>query len=475
MDGRRRAAVDPALHARGLRARRRGDGAPAARRRPRAARALVQRPDVVHPGRHAADRRGRRGARAVAVRGDLGHARRRRRAGRSPSCSPAATCAPTCTSATRSASTRTGSRARTRGHAARSSTARSTTRCTRASRTSSCAACGARRCGRRSATRRGLLRERGLGAPAVVRGQRRPGPRRGRSPRHDWPAQQLVADRGRRAPRLPRAGGDVRPHAVHQGRGARPGGVRLPPGPGRQRRRPPGRARSSTRRCRAARRDHVRPDDHAPRRGSLPRRHRRRGRPARRRVDAPPPAVGRLGRARGQDVGALLHRPLGSAGARHPRRALRGRRLRRGLPVHDRARHSTSATCRCARCGSPTSASSAGSSTRPPSSASRCGTCCGRPGAGHGIVACGGAAYDSLRLEKGYRLWGQDIDEEHDPYEAGLGWAVRLGKGPSSAATRSRRPSAASRAGCAASSPTTRASCWSARSRSSTATGRSAT
>jgi glycine cleavage system T protein len=46
-----------------------------------------------------------------------------------------------------------------------------------------------------------------------------------------------------------------------------------------------------------------------------------------------------------------------------------------------------------------------------------------------GGVACGGGAYDSLRLEKGYRLWGQDIDEEHDPYEAGLGWLVRLGKG----------------------------------------------
>jgi dimethylglycine oxidase len=45
-----------------------------------------------------------------------------------------------------------------------------------------------------------------------------------------------------------------------------------------------------------------------------------------------------------------------------------------------------------------------------------------------GAVACGGAAYDSLRLEKGYRLWGQDIDEEHDPYESGLGWAVRLSK-----------------------------------------------
>ncbi len=45
-----------------------------------------------------------------------------------------------------------------------------------------------------------------------------------------------------------------------------------------------------------------------------------------------------------------------------------------------------------------------------------------------GATACGGAAYDSLRLEKGYRLWGQDIDEEHDPYESGLGWAVRLSK-----------------------------------------------
>src|SRR4051794_4150000 len=51
-----------------------------------------------------------------------------------------------------------------------------------------------------------------------------------------------------------------------------------------------------------------------------------------------------------------------------------------------------------------------------------------RAGEPLGAVACGGAAYDSLRLEKGYRLWGQDIDEEHDPYEAGLGWLVRLKK-----------------------------------------------
>jgi len=47
----------------------------------------------------------------------------------------------------------------------------------------------------------------------------------------------------------------------------------------------------------------------------------------------------------------------------------------------------------------------------------------------HGIVAAGSGAFDSLRLEKGYRLWGQDIHTEHDPFEAGLGFAVRMDKG----------------------------------------------
>ena len=46
----------------------------------------------------------------------------------------------------------------------------------------------------------------------------------------------------------------------------------------------------------------------------------------------------------------------------------------------------------------------------------------------HGIVAAGGGAFDSLRLEKGYRLWGQDLNIEHDPLEAGIGFAVRLDK-----------------------------------------------
>jgi glycine cleavage system T protein len=45
------------------------------------------------------------------------------------------------------------------------------------------------------------------------------------------------------------------------------------------------------------------------------------------------------------------------------------------------------------------------------------------------MIAAGGGAFDSLRLEKGYRLWGQDIHDDYNPYEAGIGWAVNLKKG----------------------------------------------
>jgi glycine cleavage system T protein len=49
-------------------------------------------------------------------------------------------------------------------------------------------------------------------------------------------------------------------------------------------------------------------------------------------------------------------------------------------------------------------------------------------GRAHGLIAAGGGAFDSLRLEKGYRLWGADIHTDYSPLEAGLGWAVRLEK-----------------------------------------------
>lgn len=50
-------------------------------------------------------------------------------------------------------------------------------------------------------------------------------------------------------------------------------------------------------------------------------------------------------------------------------------------------------------------------------------------GRGLGAIAAGRGAFNSLRLEKGYRLAGADMTTEHDPYEAGLGFAVRLDKG----------------------------------------------
>jgi glycine cleavage system T protein len=47
----------------------------------------------------------------------------------------------------------------------------------------------------------------------------------------------------------------------------------------------------------------------------------------------------------------------------------------------------------------------------------------------YGIIAGGMGAFDSLRLEKGYRLWGADIHTEYNNYEAGLDFNVKLDKG----------------------------------------------
>jgi glycine cleavage system aminomethyltransferase T/glycine/D-amino acid oxidase-like deaminating enzyme len=46
----------------------------------------------------------------------------------------------------------------------------------------------------------------------------------------------------------------------------------------------------------------------------------------------------------------------------------------------------------------------------------------------HGLIAAGRAAFDTLRLEKGYRLWGVDMNPEHQPHEAGVGFAVSRNK-----------------------------------------------
>jgi aminomethyltransferase len=50
-------------------------------------------------------------------------------------------------------------------------------------------------------------------------------------------------------------------------------------------------------------------------------------------------------------------------------------------------------------------------------------------GAAEGLLPCGLGARDTLRLEAGLRLYGQDMDETVDPYSVGLGWVVKLDKG----------------------------------------------
>ena len=46
-----------------------------------------------------------------------------------------------------------------------------------------------------------------------------------------------------------------------------------------------------------------------------------------------------------------------------------------------------------------------------------------------GLLPCGLGARDTLRLEAGLRLYGQDMDESTDPFSCGLAWTVKMGKG----------------------------------------------
>ncbi len=53
-----------------------------------------------------------------------------------------------------------------------------------------------------------------------------------------------------------------------------------------------------------------------------------------------------------------------------------------------------------------------------------------RAGSDHGLEPFGYRALDGLRMEKGYRYYGQDMTMLDTPYDAGLGSFVRIGKGP---------------------------------------------
>ena len=47
-------------------------------------------------------------------------------------------------------------------------------------------------------------------------------------------------------------------------------------------------------------------------------------------------------------------------------------------------------------------------------------------GQSHNMIAAGSVALDSLSKEMGYVIYGYDINADRTPYEAGLGWAVKL-------------------------------------------------
>ncbi|KRE71058.1 GcvT family protein [Arthrobacter sp. Soil762] len=63
----------------------------------------------------------------------------------------------------------------------------------------------------------------------------------------------------------------------------------------------------------------------------------------------------------------------------------------------------------------------------------------------HGIIAAGRGAFNSMRLEKGYRLWGTDMTSQHHPYESGLGFSIAKDKegfvGREALAARKEQPS----------------------------------
>lgn len=61
----------------------------------------------------------------------------------------------------------------------------------------------------------------------------------------------------------------------------------------------------------------------------------------------------------------------------------------------------------------------------------------------HGLITAGRAALNALRIENGYRDWGVDMTTEHNPYEAGVAWAVDTTKqfvGLAALQARAREP-----------------------------------
>ena len=92
----------------------------------------------------------------------------------------------------------------------------------------------------------------------------------------------------------------------------------------------------------------------------------------------------------------------------------------------------------------------------------------------HEVIAAGRIAFNSLRIEKGYRLWGTDMTAEHQPAAAGVDFAVRMTKDDFIGKAALERGGRTAEACCAASCSTIRPPSRSARNRSTSMTGASA-
>ena len=218
--------------------------------------------------------------------------------------------------------------------------------------------------------------------------------------------------------------------AVREAPRARPRRARVPRARVREPDRPPGRHRRLHGDAHAARRDPLRPHGDPPRRRRLPRRHRRRLGHAR--PGVAPRAGPRRRARRGSSTARAARSCSGCSGRRRatccgapPTTTSRTSAIPYMTGPRDRDRRGAGRS----RSGSATSASSAGSSTAPFEMGARVWDLLWEAGREHGLIAAGLGAFDSLRLEKGYRLWGQDIGTEYDPISAGLGFAVQVGQG----------------------------------------------
>ena len=238
----------------------------------------------------------------------------------------------------------------------------------------------------------------------------------------------LVAHPGGRAPGDARAGGALQPERFHQDRGQRPRRAGFPAAPLRQRR---GQARGEDRLHRTLHeqgRHHGGPDHHPPGAGPLLDPHRRGHGAARPGVDSPPRAGGRLGAGAGGERAICDRRAVGAAARAVLEQVAEEDVANAAFPYYTaqplRIDVVPAYALRLSYAGE-----LGWEIYAPVEYGLRLWDVLWEAGQPHGIVVAGGGAFDSLRLEKGYRLWGADIHSEYNPFEAGLGWAVRLNKG----------------------------------------------